>query len=135
MECTCRRRMGPKMDKLENTYAQSARQPLTPGLDRRRLEAPFYYAANAHILLSGNEATLLFTRPHPAILQDGNLAPVPLREPVALIQMSLAGLKSLSRAASDMIRQIEERTGEIQTEFTRSRDVVPELILPRGEKS
>ena len=116
-------------------HSHSAGQPLTPVQNRRRLEAPFYYAANAQILLSGHDATLLFTRPHPAILQDGNLASVPLREPVALIQMSLAGLKDLSRAAAEMIRQIEERTGEIQTEFTRPRDVVPDLILPKGEKS
>jgi hypothetical protein len=115
-------------------HSHSAGQPLTPVQNRRRLEAPFYYAASAQILLSGNDATLLFTRPHPAILQDGNLAPVPLREPVALIQMSLAGLKGLSRAAAEMIRQIEERTGEIQTEFTRPRDVVSDLILPKGEK-
>jgi hypothetical protein len=113
-------------------HSHSTGQPLTPGPDRRRLEAPFYYAANAHILLSGNEATLLFTRPHPAILQDGNLAPVPLREPVALIQLSLAGLKDLSRAAAEMIRQIENRTGEIKTEFTRPRDIVSDLILPEG---
>ena len=114
--------------------SQSTGLPLTPGQNRRRLEAPFYYAANAQILLSGHDATLLFTRPHPAILQDGNLASVPLREPVALIQMSLAGLKDLSRAAAEMIRQIEERTGEIQTEFTRPRDVVSDLILPKDGK-
>jgi hypothetical protein len=60
---------------------------------------------------------------------------VPLREPVALIQLSLAGLKGLSRAAAEMIRQIEDRTGEIQTEFTRPRDIVSDLILPEGEKN
>jgi len=49
----------------------------------RRLDAPFYYAANAQILISGNEVNLLFTRPHPAVLPDGNLAPAPLRESVS----------------------------------------------------
>lgn len=116
-------------------HSRGADQPLTPGQNRRRLEAPFYYATNAQILLSGHDVTLLFTRPHPAILQDGNLSPVPLREPVALVQLSLAGLKGLSRAAAEMIRQIEDRSGEIQTELTRPRDVVSDLILSEGEKN
>jgi hypothetical protein len=74
----------------------------------RRLEAPFFYAANAQILISGASATLVFTRPHPAILPDGNIAPTPLREPVALVEMSLAALKELSRSAADVIRKIEQ---------------------------
>ena len=78
----------------------------------RRLEAPFFYAANAQVLISGNSATLLFTRPHPAILPDGNIAPTPLREPVALIEMSLAALKELSRSAADVIRKVEGPSAE-----------------------
>src|SRR5947208_3579119 len=80
-------------------------QLAAPPTNWRRLEAPFFYAANAQILISGNSATLLFTRPHPAILPDGNIAPTPLREAVALIEMSLAGLKELAKAAADLIRQ------------------------------
>src|SRR5262249_16532512 len=80
----------------------------------RRLDAPFYYAENAQILISGNDASLLFTRPHPAVLPDGNLAPAPLREAVALIAMSVAGLKELSKALGDAIRQAEERTRQIE---------------------
>jgi hypothetical protein len=74
-----------------------------------RLEAPFYYAANAQILISGHDASLLFTRPHPAVLPDGSLASAPRREPVALIAMSVAGLKELSEAAAEVIRRVEER--------------------------
>src|SRR5436305_2057501 len=85
-------------------------QPLAaPPTNWRRLEAPFFYAANAQILISGNSAMLLFTRPHPAILPDGNIAPTPLREPVALIAMSVDELKELSKAAADVIRQLEQQ--------------------------
>jgi len=87
----------------------SSAAPLTQW---RRLEAPFFYAANAQVLISGNSATLLFTRPHPAILPDGNIAPTPLREPVALVEMSLAALKELSSSAADVVRKVEDRSGE-----------------------
>src|SRR5205085_11360429 len=104
-------------------------QLAAPPTNWRRLEAPFFYAANAQILISGNSATLLFTRPHPAILPDGNIAPTPLREAVALIEMSLAGLKELAKAAADLIRQIEERNVEAQTSATQSREAASEPPL------
>jgi hypothetical protein len=95
----------------------------------RRLDAPFFYAANAQILISGNSATLLFTRPHPAILPDGNIAPTPLREAVALVEMSLDALKDLAKAAADVIRQIEERNADAQTSATQSREAASEPPL------
>ena len=94
----------------------------------RRVEAPFFYAANAQVLISGNSATLLFTRLHPAVLPDGNIAQTPLREPVALIEMSLAALKELSRAAADVIRKAEQ-SGETPTNAMRAGDAVPEVVL------
>ena len=104
-------------------------QLAAPPTNWRRLEAPFFYAANAQILISGNSATLLFTRPHPAILPDGNIAPTPLREAVALIEMSLAGLKELAKAAADVIRQIEERNADGQTNATQSREAASESLV------
>jgi hypothetical protein len=80
-------------------------------------------------LISGNSATLLFTRPHPAILPDGNIAPTPLREAVALVEMSLAGLKELAKAAADVIRQIEERNADAQTNATQSREAASESLV------
>ena len=100
-----------------------------PPTNWRRLEAPFFYAANAQILISGNRATLLFTRPHPAILPDGNIAPTPLREAVALVEMSLDALKELSKAAADVIRQVEERNADAQTSATQSREAASEPPL------
>jgi hypothetical protein len=104
-----------------------------------RLEAPFYYAANAQILISGNDASLLFTRPHPAVLTDGNLAPVPRREPVALISMSIAGLKELSQAAAQVIRLVEQRNGGSQLTPTSTEeavsDPVSQSIVGKGHDS
>src|SRR5438477_12962202 len=96
-------------------YRAGGLQLTAPPTNWRRLEAPFYYAANAQILISGNSATLLFTRPHPAVLPDGKIANEPLRELVALVEMSVAALKDLSRAAAEVIRQVEEQTSETQT--------------------
>jgi hypothetical protein len=86
--------------------------------EARRLDAPSFYAASAQVLVSGNDATLLFSRPHPAILPDGSLAPVPMRETVALVQMSIAGMKDLALILTDMVRRVEQQTGVIQSELS-----------------
>ncbi len=97
----------------------------------RRLEAPSYYAATAQVLISGNDATLLFTRPHPAMLPDGTLASVPIREPVALVQMSIAGLKDLALTLNDIVNRVEQKTGEIHTELTQIKDLDRSVGKPR----
>jgi hypothetical protein len=74
---------------------------------QHRLEAPSYYAANAQILIHGECAMLLFTRPHPALLPNRNIAPGPLREPVAIIEIDLGALKNLSQATAEAIRRVE----------------------------
>ena len=94
----------------------------------RRLGAPSYYAAKAQVLISGNEGSLLFTRPQPAILPDGNLASAPLQEPVALVAMGIADLKGLSKAAADAIRQLEQQNPETGLNSTRSGDSVSEPV-------
>ena len=104
----------------------SSAAPLTQW---RRLEAPFFYAANAQVLISGNSATLLFTRPHPAVLPDGNIAPTPLREPVALVEMSLAALKELSSSAADVIRKVEEKSTEVPSHSMPSGNGTTEPVL------
>jgi len=104
----------------------SSAAPLTQW---RRLEAPFFYAANAQVLISGKSATLLFTRPHPAILPDGNIAPTPLREPVALVEMSLAALKELSSSAAEVIRKVEEGTAEMTPHSIPSGNGIAEPVL------
>ena len=74
------------------------------------VEAPFYYASNVQIFVTGNEANLLFTRRHPTVLPDGKLSPTHMHQPVALIAMSFATLKGLSKAAADIMGRVEERT-------------------------
>jgi hypothetical protein len=105
---------------------KSSPAPLTQW---RRLEAPFFYAANAQVLITGNSATLLFTRPHPAILPDGNIAPTPLREPVALVEMSLAALKELSSSAADIVRKVEEGAAEMTPHSIPSGNGITEPVL------
>ena len=94
--------------------------------DWRWAGAPSYYAANAQILISGNDGSLLFTRPQPAILPDGNLASAPLQEPVALVAMGIADLKGLSKAAADVIWQLEQQNPETGLNSTPSGDSVSE---------
>ena len=96
--------------------------------DWRWVGAPSYYAANAQILISGNDGSLLFTEPQPAILPDGNLASAPLQEPVALVAMSVADLKGLSKAAADVIRQLEQQNRETGLNSTPSGDLVSEPV-------
>jgi hypothetical protein len=85
----------------------------------QRLDAPCFYAATAQVLISGNDATLLFTRPHPAVFPDGSLAPAPMPEPVALVHMSIASLKDLVMILGDVIYRVEAQSGEIRSQLTR----------------
>jgi hypothetical protein len=116
-------------------YSADGSKSAAPQANWRRLDAPFFYAANTQVLISGNSATLLFTRPHPAVLPDGNIAPMPLREAVALVEMSLTALKELSRAAADVIRRIEEERAETPTASMQSGDAVAEQFPKSAKKN
>jgi hypothetical protein len=100
--------------------------------EARRLDAPTFYAATAQVLISGNDASLLFTRPHPATLPDGSLASTPLRETVALVQMSIAGMKDLAQILTDMVRRVEQQTGVIQSELSGRSDIALSGANKRG---
>jgi hypothetical protein len=124
----------PAWDHAINRKAAAQRRPdkLTSAAQfthGRRLEAPFFYAANAQILISGASAMLVFTRPHPVLLPDGNIASTPLCEPVALVEISLAALKDLSRSAADVIRKIEQRSVEATTHAVPPGDGIAEPVL------
>jgi len=94
-------------------------RPAQPNGKGQRLDVPAFYAAAVQVLVSGNDATVLFTTPHPAITPEGDLAPLPLNEPVVLVHMSLAGLKHLSAVVTDLVRRIEEQAGAVQSELAR----------------
>ena len=99
----------------------------------QRLDVPTFYAAGAQILVSGNDASLLFTTPHPMVTPEGELATKPLNEPVVLIHMSLAGLKELSTVAADIARRIEQ-AGSFQSDVSR-REHVEQVDVPRASIS
>jgi hypothetical protein len=112
-------RNGPKK---VDAVISAAPNPEPVKAEARRLDAPTFYAATAQVLISGNDASLLFARPHPAVLPDGSLAPVPLRETVALVQMSIAGIKDLALTLTDMVRRVEQQTGLTQSELSGRSD-------------
>ena len=93
-------------------------KPVADPQGPKRLEVPSYYAASAQVLISGNDATVLFTKPHPAMLPDGTVSPTPLREPVALIHLSIAGLKDLALTLTDIVHRAEQQTGQIISELS-----------------
>ena len=112
-------------------------QPAAPLTAQHRLEAPSYYAANAQVLVHGESAMLLFTRTQPVMLSNnGNIAPMPLRDPVAIIQMNVHGLADLSKATADVIWQIEQQSRQTEVNSTRLVNSIPRAVLcnaPNGD--
>jgi hypothetical protein len=125
-------RNGPKKG---DALISTAPNPEPVKAEARRLDAPVFYAASAQVLVSGNDATLLFSRPHPAILPDGSLAPVPMRETVALVQMSIAGMKDLALILTDMLRRVEQQAGAIQSELSGRSEFALSGVSKRGSNS
>jgi hypothetical protein len=97
-------------------------QPAALPTAQRRLDAPSYYAGDTQILTHGDSAMLLFTRPHPAVMPDRNIAPTPLREPVTMIGMNVQALADLSKTIDAAIQQIEEQGREISTNSVGEQD-------------
>jgi hypothetical protein len=97
-------------------------QPEALPMTQRRLDAPSYYAGDTQILMHGDSAMLLFTRPHPAVMPDRNIAPTPLREPVTMIGMNVQALADLSNTIDAAIQQIEEQDREANTNSVGEQD-------------
>ena len=111
-------------------------QPAAPLTAQHRLEAPSYYAANAQVLVHGESAMLLFTGTQQVMLSNGNIAPRPLRDPVAIIQMNVHGLADLSKATADVIWQIEQQSRQTEVNSTRLVNSIPQAVLcnaPNGD--
>jgi hypothetical protein len=70
---------------------------------------------------AGNDITLIFQRPHPAVVRDGNLASLALGEITAIVHMSASTMKDLSIVLDDAVGQYEATFGKIETDFTRRR--------------
>ena len=88
----------------------------------QRLDVPSYYAASVQVLVSGNNLSLLFTTPHPAITEQGDLVPLPINEPVALIHMSRAGLKDLSIILTDTVFRLEGHASPVRKKTGENTD-------------
>ena len=84
------------------------------------INVPIFYTSMMNIFLAGNDATLIFMRPHPAIsaeMKEGTA--LALSEPVAAMQMSMQTLKDLYLAIKLQIEPYEKDFGEIQTTYSR----------------
>ncbi len=80
-----------------------------------------FYTSQVLMSVAGNDATLTFSRPHPAVLPPyGEPAPFALVDVVAVLQMSIGSLKDLGLLITQQILAYEEKTKTvIETEFTR----------------
>jgi hypothetical protein len=110
-------------------------QPAALPMAQTRLDAPSYYAGDTQILMHGDSAMLLFTRPHPAVMPDRNIAPTPLREPVTMIGMNVQALADLSNTIDAAIQQIEEQGRETNTNSEREQDANRSAEPIRGGKT
>jgi hypothetical protein len=110
--------------------SEAAVQPAAPVLPDltgiRRIEAPTFYVTTCTILAAGNDATLVFTRPAPAVMPDGSAAPVAISEPVVILQMSLHSLKDTAVLLGNQIPKIEEAVGPLETDYTRHQQQLKE---------
>ncbi|HVW73167.1 MAG TPA: hypothetical protein VHC39_05985 [Rhizomicrobium sp.] len=85
------------------------------------IEGNIVNAAGVQILWAGNDCTIVFTRPRPALTPTGENAPAALSEVVAIISFSAATMKDLSIAVAEQVSRYEAKFGEIQTVFMKSR--------------
>jgi hypothetical protein len=112
-----------------NNLSVGEPQPAAPLSAQHRLEAPSYCAANAQILVPDKSATLLFTRTQPVMLSNGNIARMPLPDPVAIIQMNIHRLAELCQATADVIGQVERQSRQTEVNSMRTGVSVPLPVL------
>jgi len=110
-------------------------QPAALPTAQRRLDAPSYYAGDTQILMHGDSAVLLFTRPHPAFMPDRNIAPTPLREPVTMIGMNVQALAGLSNTIDAAIQQIEEQGRQAKTNSVEEQDANRPAVPITGDEA
>ena len=112
-----------------NNLSDGEPQPAAPLIAQHRLEAPSYCASNAQILIHGESATLLFNRTQAVVLSNGNIAPMPLRDPVAVIQMNIHGLAELCQATADVIGEVEQQSRQTEVNSMRTGVSIPQPVL------
>lgn len=97
---------------------------LSAGAKVEPVEAPTFFASGIRVGVSPTECNLTFQRGRPAqVVRDGQvIADVGTMENVAVIQMSVGGLKDLTLLLQQQIAKYEDDWGPIETEFSRARD-------------
>jgi hypothetical protein len=85
------------------------------------VEGNIYTASAVQIFWAGNDCTLTFTRPRPALLPTGGPAPAAMAEVVVIMQLSAATMKDLSVLLPEQVAKYEEKFGIIQTIFVKNR--------------
>lgn len=86
------------------------------------MEGPVVNAGGCLIMQAGNDAIVVFNRPKPLIMPDGQVANIAVSEAVAIIHMSMATLKDLWTAIGQNIAIYEGTHGEIKTDYSKQQD-------------
>ena len=94
----------------------------------KKLEGRLIYAGNVTCLRAGNDYTLIFQRPHPGVMPDGQIAPFALPETAAILNVSVATLKDLQRLLTEHLAAYENAYGRVETEFTRRMDQQAKVV-------
>lgn len=86
------------------------------------IEAPVLYASTLQAVWTGNDCSIIFSRPRPAhIVVNGQGMTASLQEPVAIMQLSPQTAKDLLLLLSDTVGKFEAEFGVIVTEYSRGK--------------
>lgn len=85
---------------------------------------PVANAASSLVIQAGNDAMIVFSRPHPLLL-NGAFANLAMNETVAVIHMSMAGLKDLHLAVEENLEIYEKANGPIISDGVKQRAAAP----------
>jgi hypothetical protein len=86
----------------------------------RKLEVPIYYASTSMLLATGNDFTIIFSRPRPILTDNDTVNPAAaITEAVASVSLTPQTAKDLLLILQANIPAWEKEFGEIQTPFSR----------------
>ena len=85
--------------------------------DLELIEAPSAYATTINVQGTGNDFTLLFSRPWPARDKSGAIANLAKIQITSMVTMSPQTAKDLVKLLGDAVQKHEEEYGEIKTSY------------------
>jgi hypothetical protein len=83
------------------------------------IEGPVANAGASLIMQAGNDAIIIFNRPRPLILPDGQFSNIATAEAVAIVHVSMATLKDLWLGIGQNLAIYEASHGEIVTDYMK----------------